>query len=83
MSIAGGWFGISTYPAWAVGVPSFGFEFLGIFAVEVLASVHGVDGILHDLAFGDENWRFAVFASSEREDGVDYSCTSVSGDDRV
>ena len=60
------WFGLYTYPAWPVGVPSFGFEIFGVFAVEVLASVHGVDGILYDMTFGDEDWRFAVFASSER-----------------
>ena len=45
--------------------------------------MHGVDGVLYDLAFGDENGGFAICASAEGEDGVDDGGASVAGDDGV
>ena len=74
---------VTTYPSRPQRFPSFGFEFLRIRAIEVVSSMHSVDGVLYDLALGDEDWGFAIWASAEGEDGVNDSCTSVAGDDGV
>ena len=49
-----------TYPSRSQLFPSFGLKVVGVFAVEVFAALHGVERPLHDAAFGDEEWGFAI-----------------------
>lgn len=58
-------------------LPSLRPEIFGVFAVEVLAAVHGVERPLHCLAFGDEDGRLAVRAAAAGQDGVDFGAAGI------
>lgn len=66
-----------------VGVPALGAEFEGVRAVDVGASVHGVDAVGDGAAFGDEDWREAIGAAAAGDGGVFVGEAGVAGDDGV
>lgn len=70
-------FSRSTYPSRPQLFPSLGSKIFGILAIKVFSAVHSVERPLHVLAFGDEERRFAVFATAEREDGVNGGAAGV------
>jgi len=49
--------------------PSLWTKVVGIVAIEVLSPLHGVDGISYSVAFANQNWRFAVRATTLGKDG--------------
>ena len=63
--------------------PTLRFELFGIRAEVVRAAVHDPDRKIHNLAFADQNRRFALKTATNGEDGVGYSLTAVEGDDNV
>ena len=52
------------FPAWSCGFPSLWPELLCVLAPEVLAALHGVDGVSDSVALGHEKRRLSVRAAS-------------------
>ena len=63
--------------------PPLWLELFGIRAEVLGAAMHDPDRVIYDLAFADQNGRFAVRAAPNWEDGVGYSLAAVEGDDGV
>ena len=63
--------------------PSLRLELFGIGAEVFRSTMHSPHGVAYDLAFKNEDGRFAVGTATNWEDGVSYSLAAVDRDNRV
>ena len=66
-----------------IGVPALGTELFGVAAIQLLATMHDVDGIADGSPFLDEDRCFAVWSSARRQDGGLRCCARVQRHGRV
>ncbi len=64
-------------------LPSLRLELLGVRAKVIGTAVHDPGAVVDELAFADQDGRFAVWAAADGEDCVGYGLAAVHGDDGV
>ena len=64
-------------------LPSLRLELLGVRAEVIGTAVHDPGAVVDELAFADQDGRFAVWAAAGGEDGVGDGFAAVHGDDGV